>query len=349
MLNKRATTSKERNVEYRNLGRTGAKVSELCLGCMMFGDRTSDVDSADIIDRAIDGGLNFLDTANVYTRGASEEAVGKALKRNGKRDSIVLATKVHGAMDDDDPNAAGNHRRHIIEQCEASLRRLQVDHIDLYQIHRPSSDVPIDETLRALDDLIHTGKVRYVGTSTYAAWQLVEALWAAKELGLNRFVSEQPPYHLLDRRIEREMVPFAQTYGTALIPWSPLAGGFLTGKYSRDESQSPEDSRYGLQPRRLGRNHFTDEAFDVLEAVQTIAGEKGCTPGQVALAWCKDQPGVTSPIIGPRTMEQLEDNLGATGVSLDASDHERLDAVARPGRATVPYYEADFGPHPHRW
>jgi aryl-alcohol dehydrogenase-like predicted oxidoreductase len=224
-----------------------------------------------------------------------------------------------------------------------------VDHIDLYQIHRPSSDVPIDETLRALDDLIHAGKVRYVGTSTYAAWQLVEALWAAKELGLNRFVSEQPPYHLLDRRIERELVPFAQTYGVALIPWSPLAGGFLTGKYSRDESQSPEDSRYGIQPRRMGRNHFTEESFDVLEAVQAIANEKGCTPGQLALAWCKDKPGVTSPIIGPRTMEQLEDNLGAVEVSLDESDHERLDAVASPGRATVPYYEADFGPHRFRW
>ncbi|MCD6054402.1 MAG: aldo/keto reductase [Rubrobacteraceae bacterium] len=200
-------------MEYRNLGRTGVKVSEICLGCMMFGGRTGEEDSADIIDRAIDEGINFLDTANVYSTGASEEVVGKALQRNSKRDAIVLATKVHGAMDEDDPNASGNHRRHIIEQCEASLRRLQVDHIDLYQIHRPSSHVPIDETLRALDDLIHAGKVRYVGTSTYAAWQLVEALWAAKELGFNRFVSEQPPYHLLDRRIERELVPFAQTYG----------------------------------------------------------------------------------------------------------------------------------------
>src|ERR687894_1028998 len=235
MLNKRATTSKERNVEYRNLGRTGAKVSEICLGCMMFGDRTSDEDSADIIDRAIDGGLNFLDTANVYTRGASEEAVGKALKRNGKRDSIVLATKVHGSMDEHDPNAAGNHRRHIIEQCEASLRRLQVDYIDLYQIHRPSSEVPIDETLRALDDLIRAGKVRYIGTSTFAAWQLVEALWVAKELALNRFVCEQPPYNLLDRRVERELLPMARTFGIGIIPWSPIAGGLLSGKYHRGD------------------------------------------------------------------------------------------------------------------
>ena len=335
-------------MEYRGLGRTGVKVSELCLGCMMFGGRTGEGDSFAIIDRAVDAGVNFVDTANVYSTGASEEVVGKALKRNGKRESIVLATKVHGPMGDD-PNARGNHRRHIVDQCEASLRRLQVDHIDLYQIHRPDSQVPIDETLRALDDLVRAGKVRYVGTSTYAAWQLVEALWAARELGSNRFVTEQPPYHLLDRRIERELVPFAQTYGVALIPWSPLAGGFLTGKYSRDEGRSPQDSRYGLEPRRLGRNHFTAAAFDVLEAVQAIAGEKGCTPGQIALAWCKDKPGVTSPIIGPRTMEQLEDNLGASGITLGEDDHARLDAAAPPGRATVPYYDADFGPHRFRW
>ena len=335
-------------MEYRQFGRTGVKVSELCLGCMMFGGRTEEEDSFEIIDRAIDAGINFLDTANVYSRGASEEVVGRALKRNGRRDQIVLATKVHGTMNDEDPNAGGNHRRHIIEQCEASLMRLQTDYIDLYQIHRPSSEVPIDETLGALDDLVRAGKVRYTGTSTYAAWQLVESLWAAKDLRLNRFVSEQPPYHLLDRRVERELVPFAQTYGTALIPWSPLAGGFLTGKYSRDEA-SPEDSRYGIEPRRLGRNHFTDEAFDVLETVEELAKEKNCTPGQLALAWCKDQPAVTSPIIGPRTLEQLEDNLGAVEVSFSEQDHERLDKVAPPGRATVPYYEADFGPHQFRW
>ncbi|MGI9047923.1 MAG: aldo/keto reductase [Rubrobacteraceae bacterium] len=335
-------------MEYRQFGRTGVRVSELCLGCMMFGGRTEEEDSFEIIDRAIDSGINFIDTANVYSRGASEEVVGRALKRNGRRDQIVLATKVHGTMNDEDPNAGGNHRRHIIEQCEASLMRLQTDYIDLYQIHRPSSEVPIDETLGALDDLVRAGKVRYIGTSTYAAWQLVESLWASKELRLNRFVSEQPPYHLLDRRIERELVPFAQTYGTALIPWSPLAGGFLTGKYSRGED-SPEDSRYGIEPRRLGRNHFTDEAFDVLETVEEIAKENDCTPGQLALAWCKDRPAVTSPIIGPRTLEQLEDNLGAVEVSFSEKDHERLDQVAPPGRAIVPYYEADFGPHQFRW
>ncbi len=334
-------------MEYRSLGRTGVKVSELCLGCMMFGGRTEDQESATIIDRALDAGVNFLDTANVYSRGRSEEAVGKALKANGKRDRVVLATKVHGVMDDEDPNAQGNHRRHIVEQCEASLRRLQTDRIDLYQIHRPDSTIPIDETLRALDDLIRAGKVLYIGTSTYAAWQLMEAIWISKELGLNRFVSEQPPYHLLDRRIERELVPFAQTYGTALIPWSPLAGGFLTGKYER-EGEQPEDSRYGMQPNRGGRNTLTDASFDVLDVVQEIAQEKGCTPSQVALAWCKDQPAITSPIIGPRTMEQLEDNLGAVEVQITEQDREKLDAVSLPGRAVVPYYEADFGPHQTR-
>jgi aryl-alcohol dehydrogenase-like predicted oxidoreductase len=335
-------------MQYRSLGRTGTRVSELCLGCMMFGGRTDEAASFDIIDRAIDSGINFIDTANVYSRGASEEVVGKAFKRNGQRDSVVLATKVHGRMDDKDPNAAGNHRRHVIEQCEGSLRRLQTDHIDLYQIHRPDSQIPIDETLRALDDLIRTGKVLYAGTSTFAAWQVVESLWTSKELGLNRFVTEQPPYHLLDRRIERELIPVAQTYGLALIPWSPLAGGFLTGKYRRGEV-SPEGSRYGLEPRRMRRNHFTEEAFAVVEAVEAIATEKGCTLGQVALAWSKEQPGITSPIIGPRTMEQLEDNLGAVSVEITEEDRVRLDAVAPPGRATVAYYDADFGPGAFRW
>ncbi len=332
-------------MEYRSLGRTGVKVSKLCLGCMMFGGKTEEGASLDIIDRALDAGINFIDTANVYVRGKSEEAVGKALKRNGKRDRVVLATKVHGTMADDDPNASGNHRRHIIEQCEASLRRLQTHWIDLYQIHRPVSDTPIDETLRALDDLIHAGKVRYIGSSTFAAWQLMESLAVAKELGLNRFICDQPPYHLLDRRIERELIPFAQTYGFAIIPWSPLAGGFLTGKYRRGEKPS-EGTRYadGWRPDE----HLTDASFAVLDVVEAIAGEKGCTASQLSLAWCAGQPGVTSPIVGPRTMEQLEDNLGAAELVVTEEDRKRLDEVARPGRATVPYYDADFGPHKYR-
>jgi aryl-alcohol dehydrogenase-like predicted oxidoreductase len=334
-------------MEYRNLGRTGVQVSPLCLGGMLFGEQTDEAEALAIIDRALDAGLNFLDTANIYNRGRSEEIIGRALRHNGRRARVVLATKVHGTMDADDPNAWGTSRRHIIEQCEASLRRLQTDVIDLYQLHRPMSTIPIDETLRALDDLVHSGKVRYLGTSTFAAWQLMEALWVSKELGLNRVVCEQPPYHLLDRRIERELVPMAQTYGLALIPWSPLAGGFLSGKYRRGMGP-PLGSRLGQHAE--GKDpHFIDPAFTVLDVVQALAHEQEATPSQVALAWVAQQPGVTSPIIGPRTLAQLEDCLGAVDVRLTADDQARLDAVALPGQVVVPYYEADFGPHRFRW
>ena len=334
-------------MEYRSLGRTGVQVSELCLGCMMFGGGADETASADMVDRAIDAGINFVDTANVYSRGVSEDFLGKAMKRNGKRDQLVVATKVFAPMADDDPNMRGNHRRHIIEQCEASLRRLQTDWIDLYQIHRPMSDIPIDETLRALDDLVRAGKVRYIGTSTYAAWQLVEALWAAKEYGLNRFVCEQPPYHLLDRRIERELIPFAQSYGYALIPWSPIAGGFLTGKYERGKA-APEGVRYSGDSD-WSKRHFTDAAFDVVDVVKAMAAEKGCTPAQLALRWCTVKPGVTSPIIGPKTMAQLDDNIGSVECVLTDEDMKRLDEVAPPGGVIVSYYDADHGPSKYRW
>jgi aryl-alcohol dehydrogenase-like predicted oxidoreductase len=338
-------------MEYRQLGRTGVQVSALCLGCMMFGGKTGPEDSYAIIDRAIGAGINFLDTANVYSRGRSEEVTGAALKRNAKRQQIVLATKVHGTMDDDDPNAQGNSRRHIIEQCDASLRRLQTDYIDLYQIHRPRPEIAIDETLRALDDLVRAGKVRYIGTSTFAAWQLVESLWASKELGLHRFVCEQPPYNLLDRRIERELVPMARTFGLGIIPWSPIAGGLLSGKYNRTDPP-PADARYANvagNPVMERRFKDRDSIFDVIEQLQPIAAAKGCTLAQLALAWCAQQPGVTSAIIGPRTMEQLEDNLGAVGVILTDEERAQIDAIAPPGRMVAPFYEANFGPSQHRW
>ncbi|CAN5637223.1 aldo/keto reductase [soil metagenome] len=336
-------------MDYRALGRTGVKVSPLCLGCMMFGGRTNPEDSYAIIDRALAAGINFLDTANVYSRGRSEEVTGEALKRNGKRQNIVLATKVHGVMADDEPNAQGNSRRHIIEQCEASLRRLQTDYIDLYQIHRPQSDIPIDETLRAMDDLIRAGKVRYIGTSTFEAWQVVESLWTSKELGLNRFICEQPPYHILDRRIERGLIPMARTYGTALIPWSPLAGGLLTGKYTRN-TPPPSDSRFAdveNNPRLKAR--MVADVFDVIEGLQPLADAKNCTLSQLALAWCVQQAGITSPIIGPRTMEQLEDNLAALPVVITDADRAAIDQLVPPGRMVSPFYEADFGPHQYRW
>lgn len=333
-------------MEYRQLGRTGVMVSELCLGTMLFGGKTPEDEAQGIVRRAWDAGCNFMDTANAYNRGASEEVLGRALKELGERDHIVLATKVFAPMDDHDPNMRGNHRRHIIEQCEASLRRLQTDWIDLYQIHRPMPHIPIDETLRALDDLVRQGKVRYLGTSTFAAWQVVESLWVSKEYGLNRFVCEQPPYHLLDRRPERELIPMAQTYGLAVIPWSPLAGGALTGKYRRG-AEAPPDARYAGHPGR-GGEFENDQFWAVMDALDQLAVERNCTIGQLALAWCAGQPGITSPIIGPRTMEQLEDNLGSVAVRLSDDERKRLDEVAPPGRAIAPYYEADFGPHPYR-
>jgi len=334
-------------MEFRPLGRTGVKVSSLCLGCMMFGGKTAPDDSYAIIDRAIDEGFNFIDTANVYSIGRSEEVTGEALKRNGRRNHIVLATKVHGVMGNEDPNMQGNTRRHIIEQCEASLRRLQTDWIDLYQIHRPQPDVPIDETLRALDDLVRAGKVRYLGSSTFAAWQLVESLWVSKELGLNRFICEQPPYNLLDRRIERELLPMARTYGFAVIPWSPLAGGLLTGKYQRGE-EPPEGARFGDQSNPIYRRRLNDRIYDVVDGLKPIAEEKGCTLSQLSLAWVMQQPGVTSPIIGPRTMEQYEDNMGALKVEIGEDDRKAINRVIRRGDSVAPFYEAEFGPHPYR-
>ena len=334
-------------MNYKLFGRTGVKVSELCLGCMNFGGKTPEAESMDIIDHALAQGINFLDTANVYSRGASETVVGKALQRNGQRDKIFLATKVHGRMDDDDVMAEGSNRRHIIQQCEASLKRLQTDYIDLYQIHRPRSDTPIDETLRALDDLIRAGKVRYIGSSTFPAWRVLESLWVAKELGTNRFVSEQPPYHLLDRSIERELIPLAQTYGLAIIPWSPLARGFLTGKYNRGEpvpgnTRLETDMGMGTAFKRRTQQHFSDRAYDLLAVVETLAAEKNCTPSQFSLAWVTQQPGVTSSIIGPRTMEQLEDNLGSVNVKISDEDRARIDQVSEPELAIVPYYHGSM-------
>ena len=334
----------------RMLGRTGLKVSPLTLGAMMFGGKTGAAESADIIDRALEAGINFIDTANVYSQGRSEEVVGDALKKNGQRSRIVLATKVHGNMhpgDSLEPTQAGNSRRAIIEQAEASLRRLKTDWIDLYQIHRPQPETPIDETLRALDDLVRSGKVRYLGTSTFAAWQVVESLWVSKEYGLNRFVTEQPPYNLLDRRIERELIPAARTFGIGLIPWSPLAGGFLTGKYRASGAQ-PEGRFADRSHQRAASLLDNPRAFDAVQKLSAIADGKGVPVSQLALAWTVQQPGITSSIIGPRTREQLVDNLAALELKLTREDLARIDAVSPPGDAIVPFYQAEFGPHPNR-
>ncbi len=334
-------------MEYRALGRTGVQVSSVCLGAMTFGGRTTPEDGYAIVDKAIDAGINFIDTANVYNLGGSEEVVGEALKRNGKRDRMVIATKVNGVIDASDPNGRGNSRRHIIQQCEASLRRLQTDWIDLYQLHRADTDIPVDETLRALDDLIRAGKIRYIGTSNYAAWQMVESFSVSKELGLNRFVCTQPPYNLLDRRIERELIPMCQTYGVAIIPWSPLAGGVLTGKYRRGE-EIPGDARFANMTGARYSRFLNERMHDTIEDLEPLAVEKGTTLSRLALAWVMARPGVTSTIIGPRTMEQYDDNMAALDLSLTEDDLERIDRIQPPGENTVAYYEGNFGPHLHR-
>ena len=336
-------------MDYRNLGRTGVKVSQLCLGTMMFGRSASEKDSIEIIHHALDHGINFVDTANAYSAGTSERYVGKALA-GGRRVRTVLATKVFFPLDQHDPNGRGLSRRHIVQACDASLERLGTEWIDLYQLHRAQSDVPIDETLRALDDLVRAGKVRYIGTSMFAGWKIVEALWAAKELRLNRFVCEQMAYNLLDRTAEREVIPAAQTFGVGLIPWAPLCGGLLTGKYKRDD-QSAEGRWHG------GKDNFnrpaTPAAFDVIEALVALAEDKNCTPSQLALAWNATQPGITAPIIGPRTLDQLIDNLGAAEVVVTAEDRARIDGFAPPMAATLRYYDAamavDFRPNFNRW
>ena len=336
-------------MEYRNLGRTGVKVSSLCLGTMMFGRSANEQESISIVHAALERGINFVDTANAYSAGASERFVGTALQ-GGRRASVVLATKAFFPQEQKDPNACGLSRRHLIEACEASLKRLQTDWIDLYQVHRSQSEIPIDETLRALDDLIRQGKVRYIGTSMFPAWKSVEALWASKELGLNRFVSEQMAYNLLDRTAEREVIPAAQTFGMALLAWAPLCGGLLTGKYKRDD-QSAAGRWQG------GKDNFerpaTAAAYDVIEGLVAFAKQKGCTPSQLALAWNAAQPGITAPIIGPRTLEQVLDNLGAVDVKVTDADRARLDTLAPPWSQTLRYYDAalaiDFKPNLGRW
>jgi aryl-alcohol dehydrogenase-like predicted oxidoreductase len=328
-------------VPYRNLGRTGVKVSPLCLGAMNFGDVTSEADSMRIIDAAIDRGINFIDTANVYSAGESERIVGKALRANGKRDDVVLATKVNGSMGPG-PNEGGISRYHIMKACEDSLRRLQTDRIDLYQLHRPALDIPQDETLRALDDLVRSGKVRYIGASTFPAWMVMEALAISDRHSLVRFVSEQPPYNLLDRRIENELVPLAQRYDLALLPWSPLAGGILAGRYNHLDTGAPAGSRLD---RHGAESPFgqrvTRRAVEIARELATAAAEAGLTVTQLALLWCKDQPGITSPIIGPRTMEQLEDALGVLDRTLDPALEGRVDALNSPGNAVSDFYNSN--------
>ena len=320
-------------MNLRPLGNTGVKVSPLCLGAMMFGawGNPDHDQSVRIIHRALDSGINFIDTADVYSRGESEEIVGQALA-GGKRDNVILATKVHGTMGDD-PNEFGNSRRWIVREVENSLRRLKTDWIDLYQIHRPELDTDIDDTLGALSDLIHAGKVRYIGSSTFPASSIVEAQWVAEKRGRERFVCEQPPYSILIRSIENEILPTCRRYGMGVIPWSPLAGGWLSGKWRLD---TPEDqlksrrsammaSRYDLS---IPGNQRKLEAAD---ALGKLADEAGITLIEMALAFVIRHPAVTAAIIGPRTMDHLESQLTAADVKLSDEVLDKIDEIVPPG------------------
>lgn len=326
-------------MDYRPLGRTGVMVSPLCLGAMNFGGPTPEDESIAVINRALDTGFNFIDTANVYNAGESERIVGKALKENGKRGEIVLATKVHGKTGDG-PNDGGASRFHIIKACEDSLRRLQTDTIDLYQLHRPNPQIPVDETLRAFDDLVRSGKVRYIGCSTHPAWMVMEALATSERFGLARYISEQPPYNLLDRRIENELVPLAQKYGMAIIPWSPLAMGILAGRYPADGSL-PADLRAGRSTWAAARERLSPGGLQVGARMQELAAERGVTAAQLAIIWCKDQPGITAPIIGPRTMKHLEEFIPVLEMSLAEEDRALFDALVHPGNAVADFHNSN--------
>jgi aryl-alcohol dehydrogenase-like predicted oxidoreductase len=322
-------------VNHHLLGRTGVSVSQLCLGAMMFGawGNNDHDESIRIIHTALDAGINFIDTADVYAQGESEEIVGKAIK--GRRDDLILATKFHGAMGDD-PNRQGSSRRWIIREVEDSLRRLGTDWIDLYQVHRPRTDTDIDETLSALSDLIHQGKVRYVGSSTFPASQIVEAQWVARDRHLRRFVTEQPPYSIVVRAVEADVLPTCARHGMAVIPYSPLAGGWLSGRWRKDAGQQPS-SRASRLPERFDLSQPANQRkLDAVEQLARLADEAGITLIQLAIAFVLNHPAVTAPIIGPRTMEQLESQLAAADVVLDQAVLDRIDEIVPPGTTINP-------------
>ncbi len=320
----------------RTLGSTGLRVSPLCLGAMMFGawGNPDHDESVRIIHRALDEGINFVDTADVYSRGESEEIVGKALAA-GRRENVVLATKVHGTMGDD-PNEFGNTRRWIIREVENSLRRLRTDWIDLYQIHRPEPDTAIDETLGALTDLIRAGKVRYIGSSTFPPSQIVEAQWVAERRGRERFVCEQPPYSILVREIENDVLPTCRRYGMGVIPWSPLAGGWLSGRY-RLGREVPSSHRAERIPSRYDMSRPGNQRkLEAADALARLAEESGMSLIEMALAFVIRHPAVTAAIIGPRTMEHLESQLPAARVQLSDEVLDRIDEIVPPGENLEP-------------
>ncbi len=318
-------------MKTRALGRTGITVSPLCLGAMMFGawGNPDHEESIRIIHRALDGGINFIDTADVYSGGESERIVGKALA-GGRREHVVLATKVHAGMGED-PNQRGNSRRWITRAVEDSLRRLETDWIDLYQIHRPEPETDIDETLGVLSDLVRQGKVRAIGSSTFPASQIVEAQWVAQRRGRERFVCEQPPYSMLVREVEADVLPTCARFGMGVIPWSPLGGGWLSGKY-RKGAERPDSTRAARLPGRYDLTLPANQRkLDAADALARVADDAGITLIELALAFVMRHPAVTAPIIGPRTMAQLESQLPAAEVVLGDDVLDRIDEIVPPG------------------
>jgi aryl-alcohol dehydrogenase-like predicted oxidoreductase len=310
-------------MEYRNLGKSGLKVSELCLGTMTFGKRTEEAEARQIVDLAFDAGVNFFDTADGYADGDSETILGRALL--GRRRDAVIATKFFNPMGPG-PNDSGMSRVYIMNAIEASLKRLGTDHVDIYYIHHVDVQTPIEEALRALDDLVHQGKVRYIAVSNYEAWRLSEALWTSKANGLASFVCYQPQYSLVVRDIEQELTPLCLHHGLGIVPWAPLASGFLTGKFAPGE-RSAAGSRADDGWAWHGR-FFAANADDTLRELLAVSEELGKTPAQVALRWVLEQPGISSVIAGVRTADQLRDNLGATGWKLEGEWLKRLNEIS---------------------
>jgi aryl-alcohol dehydrogenase-like predicted oxidoreductase len=324
-------------MEYRLLGRTGVKVAPLCLGSDNFANPTPEAESIVMIERAMAAGINLIDTSNSYAKGESERIIGRALAASGHRDQVLIATKAHYPVGPG-PNDSGNSRLHLMKACEDSLRRLQVDYIDLYQLHRPSFELPIDETMSALTDLVRQGKVRYVGCSTTPAWKAMEAIMVSELKGYVRFVSEQPPYNLLDRRIENEMVPLCREYQMGILPWSPLAMGILAGRYA-DAADAPADSRASLRGG-IYAERVTARGIEVGRRFVQLARERGISPAQLAVLWVKDQPGITAPLIGPRTLEQLEHFLPVMEMQLDDQLSAACDALVPPGSAVANFHNS---------
>jgi len=312
-------------MEYRKLGRSGLEVSEIALGANNFGWRIDEQTSVSIIRHALDLGINYIDTANWYgQQGLSEEFVGKGVK--GKRSQVVIATKFGQPMSDS-PNERGGSRHHIMQAIDASLRRLNTDYIDLYQIHLPDPTTPIEETLRALDDLVRGGKVRYIGCSNFAAWQLCEALWTSKVNNLESFVTTQAEYNLLERTAEQELVPCCQSHGTGLIPWGPLAGGILTGKYSRAEAPPPE-SRINEFYGAIYQHTFSDASFDKLDKLKAFAAERGHSVAELAIVWLLTHSYVSTVITGATKVEQISANVAAAGWKLTPEEVSQLDQLS---------------------